>query len=173
MSSESSSDSQNKSPERDRLPFEPAKNRKPSQKKAVAKPKAATVEATKETTKSDRTVSKDDRSAAVASNDMAIPEVVSRRMIGRMAFFSGIPTFFGMSTFFVSYFLITKANIELPHYAVVLISLGFFGLGIVGLSYGVLSSSWDEAVPGSKLGWSEFATNLGRMTSAWRSQKKS
>jgi hypothetical protein len=52
---------------------------------------------------------------------------------------------------------------------VVLVSMGFFGLGVLGLSYGVLSASWDEEIPGTKLGWQEFTTNLGRMTSAWRS----
>jgi len=52
------------------------------------------------------------------------------------------------------------------------VSMGFFGLGVLGLSYGVLSASWDEEIPGSKLGWREFTTNWGRMTSAWRSARQ-
>jgi hypothetical protein len=47
--------------------------------------------------------------------------------------------------------------------------MGFFGLGVLGLSYGVLSASWDEDEPGTKFGWQEFKTNFGRMTAAWRS----
>jgi hypothetical protein len=50
--------------------------------------------------------------------------------------------------------------------------MGFFGLGVVGLSYGMLSASWDEDQPGSKLGWREFKTNLGRLTAGWRSQRE-
>jgi hypothetical protein len=100
---------------------------------------------------------------------MAIPEAVSKRMVRRMALLCGIPTVLGISTFFGSYFLVTNLGLKLPNAAVVLVSMGFFGLGVLGLSYGVLSASWDEEIPGTKLGWQEFTTNLGRMTSAWRS----
>lgn len=104
---------------------------------------------------------------------MGIPETVSRRMVKRMALFSGIPTVLGMATFVVSYFIVTQDIFELPTYAVLLVSLGCFGLGVLGLSYGVLSSSWEEDAPGSPLGLAEFGDNWGRMTEAWRSQKKS
>jgi UDP-N-acetylmuramyl pentapeptide phosphotransferase/UDP-N-acetylglucosamine-1-phosphate transferase len=100
---------------------------------------------------------------------MAIPEAVSKRMVRRMALLCGIPTVLGIATFFGSYFLVTNFGLKLPNPAVVLVSMGFFGLGVLGLSYGVLSASWDEEIPGTKLGWQEFTTNLGRMTSAWRS----
>ncbi|MBE9180831.1 PAM68 family protein [Oculatella sp. LEGE 06141] len=140
---------------RDRLPFEPAKSRKQAEKKA-----AATKSATE---KPRRTAS---------SNQTTIPDVVSKRMVRRMALFCGIPTVFGMSTFVASYLVVSNNLIELPNVAVVLVSMGFFGLGVLGLSYGVLSASWDEEIPGSKLGWVEFTTNLGRMTKAWRSAGK-
>lgn len=92
-------------------------------------------------------------------------------MIKRMAFLCGIPTALGMSTFVVSYLLVVKDLFEVPTYAVLLVSLGWFGLGVLGLSYGVLSASWDEETPGSWAGWNEFTTNVGRMTAAWRSSK--
>jgi len=91
-------------------------------------------------------------------------------MVRRMATFCGIPTALGISSFFVSYLAVTN-GIELPNTAVLLVSLGFFGLGVVGLSYGVLSASWEENSPGSLMGFSEFRTNFGRMASAWRSNK--
>lgn len=145
---------------RDRLPFEPGKARKQT---AKAPKVPATVNQT-----ADKTVK--GRAKSVRSNEStAIPEAVSQRMIRRMALFCGIPTVLGISTFFVSYFVVTNGLVELPHVAVVLVSMGFFGLGVLGLSYGVLSASWDEDAPGSAIGWSEFATNLGRMTEAWRS----
>jgi Photosynthesis affected mutant 68 len=102
-----------------------------------------------------------------------IPEVVSKRMLKRMVTFSGLPTGMGIATFPICYLLITQAGLELPNVAVVLVSMGLFGLGVVGLSYGVLSASWDEKQPGSRLGWQEFKLNFGRMTSSWRGQQKS
>lgn len=93
-------------------------------------------------------------------------------MIKRMALFCGIPSFLGMASFLASYFIVVNDLFPLPNSAVVLVSMGFFGLGVLGLSYGVLSASWDEDEPGSRLGLSEFSTNLGRMTAAWRSAKK-
>jgi hypothetical protein len=97
----------------------------------------------------------------------AIPEVISQRMLRRMLAFSGVPTFLGVATFFGSYALIVKGNVDLPPYAVLLSTLGCFGLGVVGLTYGVLSASWDEDRPGDWLGLDEFKTNFGRMTNAW------
>jgi hypothetical protein len=94
-------------------------------------------------------------------------------MIRRMALFCGVPTVLGISTFIVSYVVVTQELFKLPPTAVLLVSLGFFGLGVVGLSYGVLSASWDEDSAGSRLGWGEFRLNFGRMTEAWRSSKKS
>jgi hypothetical protein len=100
--------------------------------------------------------------------DSGIPEVVSRRMMKRMALFSGVPSFFGMSTFIVSYWVVSQDIFALPTYAVLLVSLGWFGLGVVGLTYGVLSASWEEDSVGSKLGIEEFKVNLGRMTDTWK-----
>lgn len=99
-----------------------------------------------------------------------IPKAVSDRMVGRVAFFSGVPTALGMLTFIASYFIVKQELFKLPHTAVVLVSMGFFGLGVLGLSYGALSASWDEDSPGSILGWQEFALNFGRLRSAWRSK---
>jgi hypothetical protein len=103
---------------------------------------------------------------------MAIPQVVSQRMARRMAFFCGIPSALGMATFVVSYFLVRNEILALPNVVVVLVSMGFFGLGVLGLSYGVISASWDEERLGSWVGWSEFTLNWGRLTAAWRSNGK-
>lgn len=144
-----------------RLPFEPRTKRKKTAKAPPEPEKSPS-----------QTVAKKDlpkkQSVTTQSESMAVPEVVSKRMVRRMALLCGIPSVLGIATFFVSYFLVTQAGIKLPNVAVVLVSMGFFGLGVLGLSYGVLSASWDEDVPGTKLGWQEFTTNLGRMTSAWR-----
>jgi Photosynthesis affected mutant 68 len=143
--------------QRDRLPFEPAKKRQKPAKKAPASVEVA---------------DKNPKKTPVSPTEMAIPAVVSQRMARRMAFFCGVPTGLGMSTFIASYFIVTQAWFKLPNIAVVLVSMGFFGLGVLGLTYGVLSASWDEDIPGSLWGGQEFATNLGRMTAAWRSARQ-
>jgi hypothetical protein len=102
---------------------------------------------------------------------MAIPEVVSKRMVRRMALFCGIPTVVGMSSFATGYWLNVSGTLEVPNVVVLLASLGGFGLGVVGLTYGVLSASWDEQQDGSWLGFQEFSTNVGRMTEAWRQNR--
>lgn len=152
-----------KSGESGRLPFEPKKTSKPEKKVDPAPAKATKKVA----------VSPVKPKSAAPLESSAIPDVVSRRMIKRMLVFCGIPSLLGISTFIVSYLLVSRDIVALPTYAVVLVSMGFFGLGVVGLSYGVLSASWDEDQPGSPLGLSEFSVNFDRMTSAWRSQKKS
>jgi hypothetical protein len=93
-------------------------------------------------------------------------------MIRRMALFSGLPTSLGVLTFFVSYFIVVRDIFPLPNAAVVLVSMGFFGLGVIGLSYGVLSASWEADRRGDLLGWSEFKVNFSRMVDAWRSARK-
>ena len=76
-----------------------------------------------------------------------------------------------MSTFVASYVAVTH-DVPLPTYAVLLVSLGWFGLGVLGVSYGVMSASWDEESPGSALGLSELQINWGRMSSAWRETRE-
>lgn len=155
-------------PQRDRLPFEPSKKRQkpdktnksdqqPTPKKSDKLPPAA-IEAKS--------------TSGLKTQDVAIPKVVSDRMAQRMALFCGVPTVLGMVTFIVSYIVVNHGWFKLPNVAVLLVSMGFFALGVLGLSYGVLSASWDEQILGSKLGWQEFRTNWGRMMSAWRSTRQ-
>lgn len=169
------SDSNTPDPNSERLPFEPgrkkaAKPAKPAsepEKKATAKPgKSGLIE------KRPTSVSKKPASKPSAPAAAPIPEVVTKRMARRMAFFCGVPTTLGIATFVVSYFIVTKGIYKLPNVAVVLVSMLFFGLGVVGLSYGVLSASWDEEREGGLIGASEFSTNLGRLVGAWKEARQ-
>jgi Photosynthesis affected mutant 68 len=182
MSSQPKPDSPKDASSRNPLPFEPIKSRKKPEKKpaaiapdtsekdSVAK-KDSPAKKDNPAKKDSKTQAKGNQNSRVQRADLAIPDVVSRRMARRMALFCGIPSILGLSTFFVSYLVVTHNLLSLPNAAVVLVSMGFFGLGVLGLSYGVISASWDEEDPGSKLGWSEFKTNLGRLTEAWRSAR--
>ncbi|MDB9418123.1 PAM68 family protein [Microcystis aeruginosa] len=102
----------------------------------------------------------------------AIPQAVSQRMAKRMAVFCGIPTVLGITSFFGFYWIISHNLLEIPSYVAMLVSLSLFGLGFVGLSYGIFSASWDEDRVGDWLGWQEFQANFGRTIAAWRSGKK-
>lgn len=139
------------------LPFEPKKRQKPP--KATKKPPVELKE-------------KDQKKPPFTKEETAIPQVVSQRMIRRVAGFSGIPTALGISTLIVSYLLLVYAKIKLPGLAVLLVNMGLFGLGVLGITYGVLSASWDEERAGSMLGWGEFTTNFGRMAAVWRETRQ-
>lgn len=104
--------------------------------------------------------------------DPAIPEVVSSRMMRRMALLSGVPILLGVLTFVGSYFIVVNDLFDLPNTAVLLVSMGCFGLGVLGLSYGVISASWDEETSGSLLGWTEFTTNFQRLVGAWQEARQ-
>ena len=147
--------------ERSTLPFEPNKKR-PKPAKAINQPVIKTKE-TQEKPQQQRRYSK---------QEMAIPEVVSQRMIRRVAGFCGIPTFLGIASLVISYLLVTLAHVQLPPIAVLLVNMGLFGLGVLGITYGVLSASWDEETPGTLMGFDEFSTNWGRMAEVWRETQK-
>lgn len=100
-----------------------------------------------------------------------IPEEVSIRMIRRVVLFSGIPTFLGLSSFGINYYLITRDIVQVPSYFTLLETGAFFGLGFLGITYGVLSASW-EMDPGSPLGVGEFKTNLANLTAQWRQRSQ-
>lgn len=92
-------------------------------------------------------------------------------MVRRVVLFCGIPTFLGLSSFGINYYLITRDIVVLPSYFTLVETGALFGLGFVGITYGVLSASWDSE-PGSVLGLSEFRANLGNMIHQWQEQAK-
>lgn len=109
---------------------------------------------------------------SVSQSSGAIPPEVSRRMLRRMAVFSGAPVFLGVGIFFLAYYVQSQELIELPPVAVLLVTMGCFGLGVLGLTYGVMSASWDSE-PGSLIGLSEFKLNFGRVRESRREAKAS
>lgn len=147
--------------QRGRLPFEPRNNNK-KEKPAKTTP-ATTVKPKRYGTS---------RNSRPNSNLSAIPDVVSKRMGRRMAIFCGIPSALGMLSLLVFYWLKVNKVVELPPYLAFAVSFGFLGLGVLGLSYGLFSSSWDEERAGSTLGGDEFKLNLGRTRDAWKASKK-
>ena len=77
-----------------------------------------------------------------------------------------------MGVFVGSYLLITRGIADIAPGLTLATSGGFFLLGLVGLSFGVLSSSWDPQ-PGSVLGFENLKPNVQRMRESIRAAKKS
>ena len=96
-----------------------------------------------------------------------IPKYVADRMAKRIILTAGIPTILGMSVFIVSYIIVTKNIAEIPPSSTIAISALFFLLGLGGLSFGILSASWDKE-PGSFLGIENIPLNIERAKAAFR-----
>ena len=105
-----------------------------------------------------------------AARAQTIPDAVANRMARRIAIASGIPSLLGMAVFVVSYLLISRHIVDVPTGVTLLASGGFFLLGVLGLSYGVLSASWEEQ-PGSLLGGEQLAVNLSRLRQSVRAMR--
>ena len=96
-----------------------------------------------------------------------IPKYVADRMARRIFFTAGIPTILGMSVFIVSYIIVTRNIAEIPPSSTIAISALFFLLGLAGLSFGILSASWDKE-PGSFFGIENIPMNIQRAKDAFK-----
>ncbi len=139
----------------ERLPFEPGKRSK----------KKGKVDQAKATPTTSASV------PASPSVPARIPEAVNQRIVRRVALFCGIPTALGVLSFIGSYIVTVNHWFALPNTAVLLLTMACFGSGVLGLSYGAISASWDEHRDGTLWGWSEFQTNLGHLIAAWKAQR--
>ncbi len=138
------------------LPFEPDTAKKPKPAKPAAKKRPPVV------------MNKPERPRSSADN--RIPEAVSKRMITRSVVCSGIPTFMGIGIFVGAYFLALN-GMRLPNVVVLLVSMGCLGLGVMGLTYGILSASWEDT-DGSFWGLDEFKVNFDRMKAGYKANKE-
>jgi len=103
--------------------------------------------------------------------ESGIPKYVANRMARRIVFTTGIPTLSGMAVFIGSYFLISRGIAEIAPTVTLVSSAICFLVGLLGLSYGILSASWDFN-PGSFLGFENIKPNINRMKDAFKSNKK-
>ncbi len=107
----------------------------------------------------------------VKNRNSAIPKNIANRMSRRVAFTTGIPTLSGMGVFVGSYFLISKGIAEIAPTVTLVSSAMCFFVGLLGLSYGILSASWDLN-PGSFLGFENIKPNINRIKDAFKNNKK-
>ena len=104
-------------------------------------------------------------SGAAGGRQQGIPPAVANRMARRVALATGIPTVLGMASFIVSYVVVSRGLLDIPPVATLITSGAFFLLGLVGLSYGVLSASWEPGA-GSLLGLEQIGLNISRLRSS-------
>ena len=110
---------------------------------------------------------KSDTVIPTKNSSSGIPKYVADRMARRIFFTAGIPTIMGMSVFVVSYIIVTRNIAEIPPSSTIAISAIFFLLGLAGLSFGILSASWDKE-PGSFFGIENIPMNIQRAKAAFK-----
>lgn len=93
----------------------------------------------------------------------AVPELVANRMITRIAVLAGVPVFGGLAIFVGAFFYAKKYDMVLQPSIVAYATQVPFILGLLGITYGILSASWDVEEPGSFLGFKEAGTNFERI----------
>jgi len=90
-----------------------------------------------------------------------MPEVVSQRMLRRVVPFAGLPVFGSIVVFGGFYFANTQLGLDLPPQIVAYATQALLLLSFAGITYGVMSTSWDEEDEGSLLGLDEAIRNVG------------
>lgn len=125
---------------------------------AAMKAKLAARQASSESAQASSTFSDD--VPPVETSAPTVPEQITDRMLRRMLTFSIGPVFLGFTLFPLFYYLKKVQGIDLPVWAVYIVQTTIFAGGLAGISYGVISSSWDPRREGSALGWDEFKANL-------------
>lgn len=91
--------------------------------------------------------------------DDTVPEEVTNRMLKRIAFTMGLPLALGVAFFPFFYWLKVVQHVDLPEWVPFLSSILLFSSATLGISYGILSTSWDPVREGSLLGWKEAQVN--------------
>nr|YP_002048894.1 hypothetical protein PCC_0235 [Paulinella chromatophora]ACB42684.1 hypothetical protein PCC_0235 [Paulinella chromatophora] len=92
----------------------------------------------------------------------AIPAVIANRMLLRIGLATGIPTLTSVVVLVASYILVSNKILEISPGITLAISGACFIIGLLGFSYGILSTSWDVA-PGSVLGFEQILINIRRL----------
>lgn len=111
------------------------------------------------------------KKAKASTRSQGIPDAVANRMARRIAIATGVPSVMGMGVFVGSYLLVSRQILDIPPGVTLATSGAFFLLGLAGLSYGVLSSSWETA-PGTWLGLEQMPLNISRIRESIKGMRR-
>ena len=92
-----------------------------------------------------------------------IPEKVATRMGKRMLPFVGLPLFGSMLTFVLFWYLARYKDFSIPTVLVAYATSAILIVGLMGITYSVMSASWDADREGSLVGWEEFQINVNNV----------
>lgn len=95
-----------------------------------------------------------------SSEGAVIPEKVAQRMGNRMLPFVGIPLFGSMAAFVGFWYMATYRDMEFQPALVAASTIVLLAVGLVGITYSIMSTSWDPDREGSLLGTDEFSKNV-------------
>jgi hypothetical protein len=146
-------------------------NSSPSQKKGPSSAVAKASRRNRDSSGADGKAARRGSNASRAKGSQVIPEAVAARMLRRIAIATGVPSLLGMAVFIGSYLLVSRHMVEIPPVATLLASGACFLLGVLGLSYGVLSASWEET-PGTLLGTEQLGLNISRVRTSLRAMRQ-
>jgi len=90
----------------------------------------------------------------------------------RMLPFVGLPLFGGMGVFVGFWYLATYKGLEFQPTLVAYSTIVVLIVGLLGITYSVMSASWDPEVEGSTLGVQEFQTNIGNIQDGLRRSRE-
>jgi len=74
--------------------------------------------------------------------------------------FVGIPLFGSMASFVGFWYMAAYRDMEFQPAIVATVSFVFLAMGLLGITYSVLSASWDDDREGSTFGADEFSKNM-------------
>lgn len=97
-----------------------------------------------------------------------VPEVVGDRMMKRMLGFLAVPVALGILAFLGFVLASRQFDTTIRPTTVAITTQAIFALGIVGITYGPLSASWDEDREGTLLGIDEAKKNVETLFSRGR-----
>lgn len=72
-----------------------------------------------------------------------VPDTIANRMMQRIGVFFGVPVFGGLSIFVGAFFYSKKFDVTLPPVVIAYATQIPFVFGLLGITYGIISSSWD------------------------------
>lgn len=102
----------------------------------------------------------------------AIPEKVAMRMGRRMLPFVGVPLFGGMAAFVAFWYFATYKNVQFQPALVAFTTIGLLAIGLLGITYSVMSASWDPDREGSAMGFDEFSNNIENLKSGLKRSRE-
>lgn len=97
-----------------------------------------------------------------------MPEAVGDRMLKRMIFGFGVPMTLGFVSFAAFIISARYYDMTIRPTTVAVTTQAVFALGVVGITYGPLSASWDEDREGSLFGFEEVGKNFQNLLASMR-----